>query len=390
MDWIWSNHHGDLQDYINSCRKMKPELDAINLKIDSELLLFCILGKIVRDLKLQHYVEVLTLNDDLIKKPDLILTKLQNFVNNLCIQPEKIDSTSSALATSGHPYKITHYCANVKHNPNCASHSKEQCFAENPNLRLERRSNRRQYPSSILPSAHISPAQASALITGNSDAFSVIKLIIECGAMHHMFHSKAWFSTLNNIPPLRISTGDSSSSLVAEGMGTVSLSCKGSTLLLKNWLYVPKLNCNLVSLLELSQNKVTIIRKGDSFSLESNNRSLLEGQITNNLLIVNYSSPTSLLTSTSDNLWHNHLGYAGDGPLRSMGLPINSLPCRICTINKAMLPFNSHFDQVRLPSDCVHIDLAGPISPISVSGFQYFLMIVDQATCQPESMIKVL
>ncbi|MBW0573714.1 hypothetical protein O181_113429 [Austropuccinia psidii MF-1] len=153
-------------------------------------------------------------------------------------------------------------------------------------------------------------------------------------------------------------------------MGTVSLSCEGSTFLLKNCLYVLKLNCNLVSLLELFQNKVTITRKGDSFSLDSNNRSLLKGTITNNLLIVNYTNPTSFLTSTSDNLWHNRLGQRRDGPLKSIFLPINSLPCRICTINKAhVLPFKCHFDKVRLPLDCAHIDLVGPISPISVLGF---------------------
>ncbi|MBW0575703.1 hypothetical protein O181_115418, partial [Austropuccinia psidii MF-1] len=337
--------------------------------------------KLVRDPKLQHYVEVLTLNDDLIEKPDLILTKLQDFVNNLCIQPEKHNSTSSALATSAHPYKITHYCANGKHNPNCTSHSKEQCFAENPNLRPARRGNQRQYPSNIPPSAHISSAQALALITGNFNTTSVVKLIIDCGATHHMFNSKALFSSLNSLTPLRISTGDSSSTLLAEGMGTVDLSCEGSTLSLKNCLYVPKLNCNLVSLLELFHDKVTIIKKGNSFSLDSNNRLLLKGTIKNNLLIVNCSTPTSLLTLANDNLWHNRLGHPGDGPLKSMGLPISSLPCRICMINKAhLLPFNSHFDQVRLPLDCVHVDLVGPISPISVSGFRYFLTIVDQAT----------
>ncbi|MBW0540597.1 hypothetical protein O181_080312 [Austropuccinia psidii MF-1] len=119
MGCIRSNYHGDLKDYINSCRKMKLELDA-------ELLLFSILEKHVRDPTLQHYVEVLTLNDDLIERPDLILTKVQDFVNNLCIQEEKNNPTSSALANSAHPYRITHYCANGKHNPNCTSHSKEQ------------------------------------------------------------------------------------------------------------------------------------------------------------------------------------------------------------------------------------------------------------------------
>ncbi|MBW0465783.1 hypothetical protein O181_005498 [Austropuccinia psidii MF-1] len=380
MDWIWFNYHGDLQDYINSFRKLKRELDAVKIKIEAKLLSFSILGKLVRDPKLQHYVKDLTFNDNLIENPDLILTKLQDLVNNLRIQPEKIDTPSSALTTSAHPYKITHYCAKSKHNPNCTSHSKEQCFTKNPNLRLERRNNCRRFPSNIPPSAHISSAQASALITGSPDLISSIKLIIDCGATHHTFNSKTLFSTLNKIPPLRISTGDSSSSLVAEGMGTVNLTCKEATLSLKNCLYVPRLNCNLVSLLELFQDKIIITRKDDSFSLSFNNTPLLKGKILNNLLIVNYSNPKSLLTTTRDSLWNNWLGHPGDGPLKSMGLPINSVSCQTCLTSKShQLPFNNHFDPVHNPLDCVHIDLVGPISPMSISGFHYFLTLVDQA-----------
>ncbi|MBW0582123.1 hypothetical protein O181_121838 [Austropuccinia psidii MF-1] len=114
MDWIWSNYHGDLQEYINSCRKMKLELEAVNIKIEAELLSFSILGKLAKDLKLQHYIEILTLNDEIIEKPDLILTKLQDFVNNTRIQPTKRKPEPSALSTSvqNQKYKITYYCTN--------------------------------------------------------------------------------------------------------------------------------------------------------------------------------------------------------------------------------------------------------------------------------------
>ncbi|MBW0476086.1 hypothetical protein O181_015801 [Austropuccinia psidii MF-1] len=341
MDWIRSNYHANLQDSINIFRKMKIELYAVNINIEAKLLLLSILANL-----------------------------LHKFVNNLCIQPEKINSTSSALTTSAHPYKITHYCANGKHNPNCTSHSKDQCFSKNPKLRLERRKNQRRFPSNIPPLAHISSAQASFLVTGSSNSLSSIKLIIDCGATHQIFNTKTLFSTLDNIPPLRISTGDSSSSLVAEGMGTVNLPCKYSTLTLKNCLYVPKLNCNLMSLLKLFQDKITITRKEDPFSLNSKNTLFLKGRILSNLFIFSHSSPASLLTKTRDSLWHNFLGNPGDVLLKYMGLPTNSSSFQACSINKAhQLPFDNQFNLVNNPSDCVHIDLVGPISCLSVSGF---------------------
>ncbi|MBW0465714.1 hypothetical protein O181_005429 [Austropuccinia psidii MF-1] len=137
MDWIWSNYHGDLQEYINSCQKMKLELESVNIKIEAKLLSFSILGKLVKDPKIQHYIEVLTLNDEVIEKPDLILTKLQDFVNNSRIQPTRQQNDPTTLSTlvQNQNYKITYYCTNGQHNPNCTNQTKEQCFAKYPNIR---------------------------------------------------------------------------------------------------------------------------------------------------------------------------------------------------------------------------------------------------------------
>ncbi|MBW0515855.1 hypothetical protein O181_055570 [Austropuccinia psidii MF-1] len=43
-------------------------------------------------------------------------------------------------------------------------------------------------------------------------------------------------------------------------------------------------------------------------------------------------------------------------------------------------PFKSHFDEVEKALDCLHLDLVSPIFPPSVSGYRYFLTIVDQYT----------
>ncbi|MBW0482877.1 hypothetical protein O181_022592 [Austropuccinia psidii MF-1] len=43
-------------------------------------------------------------------------------------------------------------------------------------------------------------------------------------------------------------------------------------------------------------------------------------------------------------------------------------------------PFKSHFDEVEKALDCLHLDLVGPISPPSVSGYRYFPTVMDQYT----------
>ncbi|MBW0548335.1 hypothetical protein O181_088050 [Austropuccinia psidii MF-1] len=64
-----------------------------------------------------------------------------------------------------------------------------------------------------------------------------------------------------------------------------------------------------------------------------------------------------------------------------MGLPEVASDCPTCDINKMhMVPFSNQFEHVSHLLDCVHIDLVGPITASSVSGFCYFLTIVDQAT----------
>ncbi|MBW0569103.1 hypothetical protein O181_108818 [Austropuccinia psidii MF-1] len=100
----------------------------------------------------------------------------------------------------------------------------------------------------------------------------------------------------------------------------------------------------------------------------------------NNLMRSDYSTPKTLITQNS-NLWHFCLGHPGNQAIKSMGLPDVTTKCLTCDKNKIhLLPFKDQFEQVSLPLDCIHINLVGPISPPSISGFRYFLTIVDQAT----------
>ncbi|MBW0508583.1 hypothetical protein O181_048298 [Austropuccinia psidii MF-1] len=188
------------------------------------------------------------------------------------------------------------------------------------------------------------------------------------------------FSFLQVTPSLNVCTGDMSSSFSTEGIGTVSIICGKQTHTLTDCLYVPKLNCNLISLLRLGHNNVTIHRKENHFSLLSGNQILFEGKIMNNLMKVDCLIAKALITQIPK-LWHQRLGHPGDQIIRSMGLLGVNTKCLTCDKNKIhSLPFNDHFEQVSLPLDCFHIDLVGPISPASVSGSRYLLTIVDQAT----------
>ncbi|MBW0535199.1 hypothetical protein O181_074914, partial [Austropuccinia psidii MF-1] len=344
MQWLRLTYNGNLQEYVDNNRKLMMAMETVNIAVPSELLSFTLLGKLSGDSKIHQYVETLLLNEELIELPDLILSKLQDFHNNSIVQEVTPTSSASALLSeSTHPYKILYYCTNGKHNPMCTSHTKQECFVENPHLRPPRRNNKRRAQNNQNVSAHLSTAQA--LVTSDCPSTFSSDLIIDCGATHHMFNSKESFSTLGATPSFNVCTGDTTSSLSAKGIGTVTIACGEKIFTLSNCLYVPNLNCNLISLLGLGHKKISIHRDKEDFTLCSEDEILFKGKIENNLMKVNYSTPKTLITQSS-NLWHLRLGHPGVQVIRSMGLPEMTSKCLTCDKNKMhLLPFKDQFEQ---------------------------------------------
>ncbi|MBW0536378.1 hypothetical protein O181_076093 [Austropuccinia psidii MF-1] len=355
-------------------------LETVNINIPAECHSFTLLGKLSGDPKIHQFIEVLSLNEELIQQPELVLERLQEFHDNSKVQSSNHNSTPLALVSeSAHPYKITYFCTNGKHNPMCTTHTKEACFAENPHLRPTHRANKRKTRSYQNPSAHLSTAQV--LVTGEISSEKPEELIIDCGATHHMFNSRSLFSSFVETSPMAVSTGDSTSSLFSKGSGAVNLLIDSKVFALQECLFVPNLNCNLISLMRLCNGDMTISRSGSHFKLIIGEDVEIKGRILNNLMKVGYSLPVAHVTKSSVNLWHQRLGHPGSQVIKAMGLPDHSANCSTCDLNKIhKVPFNNHFEHVNKPLDCVHVDLVGPISPPSVSGNRYFLTIVDQAT----------
>ncbi|MBW0507637.1 hypothetical protein O181_047352 [Austropuccinia psidii MF-1] len=199
-----------------------------------------------------------------------------------------------------------------------------------------------------------------------------------------MFNSRELFSDFVETEKLLISTSDPKSNLFATGRGTVVIEIENETVLLSNFLYVPHLSRNLISLLEMFSKSITIVKQNKDFSILDENRPILHRRIINNLMISNFTEFTSLLTtsSTKKTCWHSRLGHPSNKTLKSMGLPnFEKDHCDVCIRGKITLkPFKSHFEEVKEPLDCLHLDLVGPIAPPSISGHRFFLTIVDRFT----------
>ncbi|MBW0549231.1 hypothetical protein O181_088946 [Austropuccinia psidii MF-1] len=119
-------------------------------------------------------------------------------------------------------------------------------------------------------------------------------------------------------------------------------------LLLDNFLFVPKLNLNLISLLRLFSEKLTIIKQESTFLLDTRGMITLRGIVDNNLMVVDYFLPPTLLTKAS--LYHNRLGHPGPTVINSMGLSIPKEDCHLFNNNKAHnKPLKSQFEHTKTP-----------------------------------------
>ncbi|MBW0498796.1 hypothetical protein O181_038511 [Austropuccinia psidii MF-1] len=104
-----------------------------SIVVPNELLSYSLLGKLGGNPQLSQFVETLTFNEDIIEKPMIILSRLQDFashINHSNSSNAKKEHDSSALITSFEErHKIIFYCSNGKHNNRCTTHKKEDFWA---------------------------------------------------------------------------------------------------------------------------------------------------------------------------------------------------------------------------------------------------------------------
>ncbi|MBW0464810.1 hypothetical protein O181_004525 [Austropuccinia psidii MF-1] len=222
MEWQRFFFDGDLKNYIDDCRKMTMDLESVNIKVPNDLLSFSLLGKLGGDRELHQFVDSLTLNKELIERPDIILTRLQDYASLYKDRNLPSIKNSTALITNiDEPHKIIYFCKYGKHNEKCTSHRKEECWAENPHLRPNRKNKKCKFHQG---SAHLSETQA-LITTQENQTNEMSSLIVDCDATNHMFNFiEPFVSSLKPIS-LIVTTGDAKSNLLDEGTGTIEIIC---------------------------------------------------------------------------------------------------------------------------------------------------------------------
>ena len=195
-----------------------------------------------------------------------------------------------------------------------------------------------------------------------------------------------------------------------EGRGDIEITKKnGKVLRLSSVLYVPNLSANILSLGRLDEEgcRMTMAR-GKLTIFDCEDRLLAQVQRSKGrLYLVKLSVVDQCLITTEDSsedqLWHLRYGHLNFHSLKEMsrlkvveGLPKIEVPdhlYRSCVVRKQhqnSFPKSSQF-RASKPLELVYLDICGPISPSTLGGSKYFLLIVDDfSRLMWVSMLKLM
>lgn len=181
--------------------------------------------------------------------------------------------------------------------------------------------------------------------------------------------------------------------LCSKGIGEVVIkqSSSKNNIRLKNVLCVPDLNTNLLSVAKMTDNdyNVQFNRYGAIVYKEPNDVKMTAVRIGNAYYVRSFVVKNESANMTNDvNLWHQRLGHANKRVVEEMkreelviGMNEDELKtlCEPCVEGKSCRKAHHRLEQRRTTSimELWHMDLIGPIKPMSRGAKRYILTIID-------------
>jgi hypothetical protein len=219
--------------------------------------------------------------------------------------------------------------------------------------------------------------------------------IMDTGASNHMSRSRAAFAHLDTSVRGSVRFGDGSIAQI-EGSGTVLFTCKnGEHQSLPNVYYLPRLTANIISVGQLDEGGYQVLVRHGVMRIRDEERRLLARILRSPgrlyVLDVNIARLVCLAARSDDAAWtwHARFGHANFTALRKMAREelVRGLPTlnRVEQVYEACLAGKQHrapFPQRALGCSMellqlLHGDICGPITPVTPSGNQYFLLLVN-------------
>ncbi|KAJ4760696.1 Retroelement pol polyprotein-like [Rhynchospora pubera] len=212
--------------------------------------------------------------------------------------------------------------------------------------------------------------------------------ILDSGASHHMTGNYECLQSVHDIAPSSVGLPNGTQTM-AKHEGQVVLQ---GTLTLRKVLYVPTLNCNLISLSKLiSDNDCFVVFTNELCVIQDRNMRMPigVGELRDGVYYYHPLAPTQVFHTSKETtyeLWHRRMGHPSSQitclfPGVKGGSDMKTGVCDICMCSKqSRIAFPVSLNKTSEPFELIHCDIWGAYRVASHCGAHYFLTIVDDFT----------
>uniref|UniRef100_A0AAG5D8R7 Endonuclease n=1 Tax=Anopheles atroparvus TaxID=41427 RepID=A0AAG5D8R7_ANOAO len=240
----------------------------------------------------------------------------------------------------------------------------------------------------------------SFAFAGVSETFDEAKpWVVDSGASSHTVSDRDCFNELLSCDVKWVKLADGKRAPV-EGKGTakVTLCDEGGQprqIQLSDALYTPSLTLNLLSVSQITKKGARVTFKENSCEITCGKAIVALAYSVNGLYVLEQPKNAVLATSSHHNkacehVWHRRFGHRDDRAtdrlvkenlatgckVNKCGVNVNCEPCLKSKSVRTSFPKES-LSSTSAVMDLVHTDVCGPVETPSVSGYRYFMTMID-------------
>jgi len=275
-------------------------------------------------------------------------------------------------------------------------HLKKECRAWKTKVAELKKSGVHHKAKTAVEDEGDSSSNEVAFVINGAD-YSANSWCIDSGATSHMTNNRQFFTEFDESQKDKITVANGQQ-VAAVGIGNGYFHCNVSGTVnkipVKNVLFAPSLESNLLSVKQLTKQDNVVTFNGNNCAITRANVTLATGKIDNNLYKLNCDQKANIAKEGhNDNcihLWHRRLGHRDPEAIRKLskdmladGIELNDcsmiLKCVSCLKGKMArksFPKVSH-SQTGHPLDLIHSDVCGPMNMLTPGKKKYFLTIID-------------
>jgi hypothetical protein len=397
------NH--SMENFLNTVKRLTDELKAKKIELPDQVILAWVLNNLTSDYDAFTTIITQSLRTDSTK------INLENLFSSLIDEARRQkskDGNSTALLVNSKKRKFSHKQDPKKRAKVVCSHCKkpghrqEKCWILHPELKPKA-------PPTDTSANHVAENSDDDSLTEEAmhvNVFNTVNsqitdFLLDSACSKHIICDKSYFSSFTEKATM-VNWGNASK-IRSNGYGNVQIrfSDTNKEATLRGCLFVPEIGVNLISMATLDQKGFSSLFQNGKLVLKKGDAHITTGQSRNGLYylpIFPLAESVFLSRQGSDSdysKWHLRMGHLGSNSMSHLskctkGVSITAKRkaddldpffCEVCQKAKFTSTVNrkSKF-QAEYFLHKVYADLCGPITPESLGGGRYILLVIDSFT----------